>query len=60
MKNDLVMTADLPNECYVLQLNGEVKSEHRLFLDALRAGLQLKQMFPHSDVKVREQRTAFH
>jgi hypothetical protein len=43
-----------PCESYVLQMDGEVKSRHRRFVNALRAGLQLKQMFPHSDVKVRD------
>ena len=41
----------LPYE-YVLQIDGKVKSAYRRFVDALRAGLELKQMYPQSDVKV--------
>jgi hypothetical protein len=41
----------LPYE-YVLQIDGKVKSAYRRFVDALRAGLELKHMYPQSDVKV--------
>ena len=50
----------LPYE-YALQIDGKVKSAYRRFVDALRAGLELKQMHPQSDVKVcdaNEQSTA--
>ncbi len=53
MKSDVVTTNSLVFECYILQVDGEVKSEHRRFIDALRAALQFKQMSPQSDVKVR-------
>ena len=53
MKSDVVTTNSLVFECYILQVDGEVKSEHRRFIDALRAALQFKQMFPQRDVKVR-------
>jgi hypothetical protein len=43
----------LPAE-YVVQIDGTVKAGYRLFVDALRAGLQLKQQHPQSDVKVRD------
>jgi hypothetical protein len=43
----------IPDEYYVIQMNGDVKSGHRQFLDALRAGLQLKNQFPQHEVKVR-------
>jgi hypothetical protein len=52
MKSDVVTTS-LAFECYVLQADGEVKSEHRRFIDALRAALQLKQASPQRDIKVR-------
>ncbi len=52
MKSDIA-THGLPLECYVLQIDGQTKSEHRLFVDALRAGLLLKELFPHHDIKVR-------
>jgi hypothetical protein len=54
--------AHLPDERFVIQIDGRVKSHHRRFVDALREGLQLKDQFPHHDIKVRaltgEQRTS--
>jgi len=41
------------HERFVLQMDGRVKSEHRRFIDALRAGLQLRDRFPQHDIKVR-------
>jgi hypothetical protein len=52
MKNNLVTTIGLRSECYVLEVDGEVISEHRRFVDALRTALQLKQVAPQSNVKV--------
>jgi hypothetical protein len=37
---------------YVLQIDGKVKSAYRRFVDALRAGLELKQVYPQSNIKV--------
>jgi hypothetical protein len=44
---------------------GRTKSGHRRFIEALRAGLQLRDRFPHHDIKVRAideavQRTVLH
>ena len=36
---------------YVLQIDG-IKSAYRRFVDALRAGLELKQVYPQSNIKV--------
>jgi hypothetical protein len=41
------------HEFFVLQIDGRTKSGHRRFIDALRAGLQLKDQFPQHDIKVR-------
>ncbi|MGC1348661.1 MAG: hypothetical protein WA858_02635 [Xanthobacteraceae bacterium] len=38
---------------FVVQIDGRTKSGHRRFVDALRAGLQLRDQFPQHDVKVR-------
>ncbi len=54
------------DEHYVIRIDGRVRSHHRRFVDALREGLQLKDQFPHHDVKVRVtqaggvQRAALH
>ena len=38
---------------YVLKIDGQVNSAHRSFMDAVRAGLRLKNEFPQYDIKVR-------
>ena len=38
--------------CYVLRIDGRLNSKHQCFVDALRAGLQLKDRFPQHDIKV--------
>jgi hypothetical protein len=43
----------LPSE-YILQIDGNVKAKYQLFVDAIKAGLQLKQLYPLSDIKVRD------
>ena len=45
-------THDLPDEYFVLQIDGRVRSGHRRFADALRAALLLRDQFPQHDVKV--------
>ena len=52
MKDDIA-THSLPDEYFVIQIDGREKSHHRRFLDALRAGLLLRDQFPDHDVKVR-------
>jgi hypothetical protein len=51
MKNEIA-THGLHHECYVLRIDGRVKSTHRRLVDALRAGLKLRDEFPHHHVKV--------
>ena len=50
MKN--AIAAHLPDEHFVIRVDGRVKSHHRRFLDALRKGLQLRDQFPQHEVKV--------
>ncbi len=52
MKNDLA--TDLSHERYIVEIDGLAKSEYRIFVNALKAGLQLKHEFPHSSVRVRD------
>jgi hypothetical protein len=58
--------AHLPDEHFVIRVDGRVKSQHRRLLDALREGLQLRDQFPQHDIKVQSmkaddpQRTALH
>ena len=52
MKNELANA--LHSERYVVEIDGIAKSEYRVFVKALTAGLQLKQEFPNSSVKLRD------
>jgi hypothetical protein len=47
------LMSPLPDEYFVLQMDGRLKSQHRRFVDALRAGLLLRDRFRHRDIKVR-------
>ena len=53
MRNDFGLR-NLSDEYYVLQINGETKSCHRLYVDAITAALQLRRQFPLSIIKVRD------
>ncbi len=52
------MTIDVANnrfhERYVVEIDGITTAEYRIFAQALKAGLYLKQEFPLSSVKVRD------
>ena len=52
------MRNDLPNnvshECYVVEIDGIKQSEHRIFVEALKCGFELKRQYPHSAVKLRD------
>lgn len=41
-----------PHEAYVLEVDGKVRSEHQTFIDALKAGFEIKQKFPQKQIKV--------
>jgi hypothetical protein len=52
MNSDAVSQAST-DECYFLEVDGKPKSgSYRIFVDALIAGLQLKQQFPDSKIRV--------
>jgi hypothetical protein len=44
----------LPPESYVVEIDGNVTSVFEIFLEALKAGMELKQKFPHSHIKVHD------
>jgi hypothetical protein len=52
MKNELAN--DPSHERYIVEIDGITKSEYRIFVKALKAGLQLKQEFPNCAVKLRD------
>ena len=51
MQNEIA-SHSVSHACYVLRIDGRVKSTHQRFVEALRAGLQLKDQFPDHDIKV--------
>jgi hypothetical protein len=51
MKNDATRQ-DLTHEYFVVKFDGLITSGHRRFVDALKAGLLLRDQFPQHDVKV--------
>jgi hypothetical protein len=44
----------LSSESYVVEIDGKIRSVYRIFIEALKAGMELKQKFPHSHIKVRD------
>jgi len=42
------------DECYVVEIDGEIQSQYGIFVEAVKAGLKLKQKFPDSKIKVHE------
>ena len=41
-------------ESYVIEIDGKFGSTYEFFVEALKAGLELKQKFPHSRIKVHD------
>ena len=41
-------------ESYVVEIDGKFGSTYGVFVEALKAGLELKQKFPHSRIKVHD------
>ena len=52
MKND--HAADLTCERYLVEVDGLMTAEYRIFVKALKASLQLRHEFPNCSVKLRE------
>ena len=57
-KRDFPMHNDQANatrqELYVVEIDGVQKSEHRIFVEALKCGMELKIRYPRSNVKLRD------
>ncbi len=49
-----IASLNLPDEHFVVQVDGQAKSEHRRFVDALIAGLLLRNEFPQHKVQILE------
>ena len=46
--------ADNRDELYIVEVDGIKKSEHRVFVEALKCGMELKIRHPHSKVTLRD------
>jgi len=50
------MEADTQNaaftESYVVEIDGKIRSAYRIYIEAIKAGMELKQKFPCSHIKV--------
>ena len=46
-------SSNQPLEYFILKMDGHARSMHRQFVDALKAGLQLKYQFPNHEIEVR-------
>jgi hypothetical protein len=55
------MEADTQNaafpESYVVEIDGKIGSVYRVYIEAIKAGMKLKQKFPHSHIKVHDAAT---
>ena len=43
---------DLRHEWYVVEIDGKIRSRYAVYTEALKAGMELKQKFPLSLIKV--------
>lgn len=50
--NDEIATHTAYREYYVVKIDGHANSGHTHYIDALRAGLNLKYQLPDRDIKV--------
>jgi hypothetical protein len=41
-------------ESYVVEIDGKIRSVYGIFFEALKAGMELKQKFPYSHIKVHD------
>jgi len=48
------VTSPILKELYVIEVDGIRNSEHQIFVEALKRGLELKRQHPRSDVKLRD------
>ena len=47
-------TAKHSEELYIVEVDGIQRSEHRVFVEALKCGMELKIRYPRSEVKLRD------
>jgi hypothetical protein len=45
---------DLSHEWYVVEIDGKIGPRYAVYIEALKAGMQLKQKFPLSLIKIHD------
>jgi hypothetical protein len=45
---------DLSHEWYVVEIDGKIGSRYGVYIEALKAGMELKQKFPLSLIKIHD------
>ena len=50
----VIENSALPPQSYVVEVDGKIRSVYEIFVEALKAGMELKQKFPHSQIKVHD------
>jgi hypothetical protein len=53
MKTEILKNV-LLHESYIIEIDGKFESEYGTLMGALKAGLELRQKFPHVQVKVHD------
>jgi len=53
MKTD-IENSDLSHEWYVVESDGRIESRHGVYFEALKAGMELKQKYPLSLIKIHD------
>lgn len=49
-----VQNNHLASETFVVEIDGKIKSKYEVFFEALKAGMELKRKYPHSNIKVHD------
>jgi hypothetical protein len=52
--SSLILTNGLSPEGFIVEIDGKFQLEYGTFTGALKTGLELRQKFPHSQVKVHD------
>jgi hypothetical protein len=50
----VIENSALPPQSYVVEVDGKIRSVYEIFVEALKADMELKQKFPHSQIKVHD------
>jgi hypothetical protein len=50
----VIQNTGFSRESYVVEIDGKIRSAYGVFVEALKAGMELKQKFSHSRIKVHD------